>query len=342
MNKTRSEKKSNWDDVFSENIIDRRKIIWRRSVIISCFILICIVVVQCFFIKSGESVLQRVIEICVVPIITAILSGAFLNIVYTESENSQLKEVKNFEYKELARDFFEILDKSGGKKRFNERIDVTLSRYCEEEKIEKFLNIKIAYEFETNILDNKLRFMFVRNPSGDISSYLSSYNASLMGYEFYWANDESGTFDKSIIKDDDYKIENVSVNSIPRTEFNIYKSNATAEGNIIVYEIDISDVLNNKKSTEELYKLALEVSFPMEIESILCITHEYPTKSSEVSVNYSQIAQDITVYTMPITGPIPVNDQHITNTHCNQYRYSGWLIPKTGYIISWWKNEKSN
>lgn len=342
-NQSRIDKTSKWEKIFSVKAEDSKKKVWRIITIVSCIALISMTIFQTIF-QTIESVpiywqiLGNIINYFGIPVTTAVLSAAFINIVYVAYENSQLHSIKNFEYKELAQDFFEVLEKSKGKKRKNEHIDVTLSSFKKNgQNNPELLQIRISYEFEENILDESISFMFERNNKGDISSFLSSSNSKLENYEFYWGNDETG-FPAQKINDEDYIIEQISIDSHPIKRDCIHCVKTDIEdGRQIVYKADIPKMIKDKKQKNEFYNMALMVSFPMEAESILFITHEYPTKTSEMSVNYSEIADNTEIYTMPMTGPIPVNTQENSNPSLKQYRYDGWLIPKTGYVIAWWK-----
>lgn len=340
-NQRNQDKPSKWEKIFCEDLVDGKKRIWKTATIVSCLALPVMTLVQIFVINDTANVCHQVwrdiFNTLLIPVATAILSAAFLNIVYVTYENRQLSNIKNFEYRELAQKFFEVLDNVGGKKRKSEHIDVSLLPFRKEQQTNpKLLKIKIRYEFDTNILNDSLYFMFERNSKGDISPYISSSNPELQNYEFYWGNDEAGTFPTSEVDDTDYILEQISIGSDPvPTDTLIPEIKDVESGKLIVYRVDVPE--NAKNPPKKYYHLTLTVSFPMEAESILFITHEYPTESSEMSVNYSEIEDNTVVYTMPMTGPIPVNDQNISDPSREEYRYDGWLIPKTGYVIAWWK-----
>lgn len=338
---------SKWEKIFCETLVDGKKKMWRLVTIISLVALVGMTFLQIVYIKNTENVyleaLGDIFNFFLIPVTTAILSAAFLNIVYVTYENRQLKSIKKFSYKELAQKFFEVLDEVGEKKRRNEHIDVSLLPFKKDNQINpRLLRIKIKYEYETNTLKDFLYFMFERNRNGDIVPYISSSNPELQNYEFYWGNDETGTFPASEVSDEDYAIEQISIGSYPVPMDTLLRDvSDTDSGKLIIYRVHVPE--ETKNPPKEYYRLTLTVSFPMEAESILFITHEYPTESSEMSVKYSEIQDSTMVYTMPMTGPIPVKNQNNSSEDSfEQYRYDGWLIPKTGYVISWWKKDRES
>ena len=334
--------KQDWANALSEK---RTKRVWVYCVIGSLITLILVILAKNLLIPKCNDILwlQNILEVGVdafTSVATGVLGAAVLNIAYDKKENKALKMLRSLSYVDLLSEFYHVLDAFHGKCRLDERIEVEMKPFMDgnQQKSTCLIMNDVDYEFRTNKIKDSIKLRFERCLDGNVNPYLSGMNKELNGLEFYWGNDETGEgFKTHSINQEAYKVTRVSVEGkalqIPKPQIT-----ETEKGNpVITYDIPLTqDILENLEE-DGYVQILLSVSFPMDSESIMFISHEYPTHDSKVSVNYSGIADDTVVYVMPVTGPIPVGEPLPGKEHYCEYRHRGWLIPKTGYIIAWWK-----
>lgn len=333
------EVENKWDDIFTS---PRNAKVWGGCIVVSFIVIICVAVYNNYskdaaFIEIVKNALPTIL----LTIATSVLGAAFLNIVYRENENRKLKLIKSLGYDNMLSAFFKTLDELNGKVRRDEQIEVEFSK-LRDEKDEKdeikdsLYKVKIRYNYKTFLKDNCIKFMFERinGETKKVQNYTSGLNNDLIGYEFYWGNDETG-FGNTEIGDNDYKIYDVFVDShSDDLVCETFKTNpAILE---FVYKLPSTIKCKNREMN-----IRYTVEFPMERESIMFLTHELPTQNATVKIDYSKIRNDTLIYTMPVTGTIPVQ-KHLSQEEkgSETYTYNGWIIPKAGYIIAWWDKDE--
>ena len=116
----------------------------------------------------------------------------------------------------------------------------------------------------------------------------------------------------------------------------------TDQGCIIEYIFQIPEE-DYSEYKDDYSKIRYTVEFPMERESILFLNHELPTKNTELKVDYSRVKEKTDVYVIPVTGSAAVESDTFNDDGIQNYRHTGWVTPKAGYIVAWWDlNNKVN
>jgi hypothetical protein len=147
--------------------------------------------------------------------------------------------------------------------------------------------------------------------------------------EFVWQQDER-TMPAGIITESDYSIEGAYVGDNP------------CEIQRIDDEDKITFVFNVPSGidTSGLQSLEYRVKLPFEKESVLSLTHDFPTLNATVSFDWREVSEEIDTYVLTMAGiqdnPIPwdTDDKFVI-----KYKYRGWLNPQNGYVFVWWERK---
>lgn len=321
-----------WEKVLTP--LDKNKRFWGICVCISVCILIVATAINTWNDNSEEIILLNYICDIIIALSTAILGTFALNIIYNLAEYHKIKEISKVSYEDLLPDLLTSLEQFNGRFRKDESILVKLSKYNEFAK-RNFYKIILEYQYTTNLsnLEN-LKFVFYRECNNNVNKFTGGLNSDHILYDFMWGVDESG-FSPNIIKNKDYNISQLVVGENTISNINEYRTiSKNGEYTIISYNIPISDLNNINK--EKSIQLSYCVTLPLTREDLLLITHEMPTRNAKITFDFTEVKSEVDVYGIPITGtisPIAPNedeDNRIT------YIISGWILPKQGYIFSWW------
>lgn len=333
-----------WKAIFNK---PQSSFIWTLCIVGS---LIAIVAVRIFIYghedateekKIISSIVYAVLPDIVNAIASGLLGAAMLNLVYREYENRKIRLIESLAYNDMLAGLFAALDKIKGKARFDENIQLSMEKYKDEngKQIQELILIRIKYKFYTYLRENSIKCIFDRIQGSDnVGDYTAGVNEELLKYEFYWGNDETG-FPLGIVNNNSYKIYDVSIGTCRENlemTHNTEKFGADKSRESYKFSIPEDEGINIK----EKQMIMFTVEFPMERESILMLTHELPTENVVVDIDYSNIMDDFYVYSLPVSGSIPVKKHFSEQPGKLSFDYNGWLMPKAGYIISWWDNPK--
>lgn len=330
-------KKNKWDEIFEETKGIKT---WTTCVFVS-FGIIALIIISKIYNWFGSNSVADVIVDTILSIITGVLGAAILNITYRVYENYKLSMIKSISFHGMLPEFFQSLEKLDRRERTDEIISMKFHKYKNNngQIVPTLFDVCLSYSFKTRLRQNFFECSFLRicEPeiiSDEIPAYTGGISDTLCSYEFYWANDETGFSPANIVSNESYKIYDALIDDEPL----IVTSEAYDDehGKIfIIYKLSLPRNSIIDLSSEHTIKFT--VKLPMEYESILFLTHQYPTKNTEVNIDYSIVQDQISVYTMAITGAIPVKQQRRTESGLECYTHKGWILPKSGYVVSWWK-----
>lgn len=341
---------NDWNSIFDEPSGKRA---WTRCVIISIIGITIVTALKFFFYRSETDynnyyVIWNAASDTLIAVFTGVLGAAILNLFYRIYESSKLKKIKSISYDNLLIDVFKALERVNGRYRKEEHIDLKFSKFIRDgNTLPELVEIKIRYEFKTKLNTPFLQCYILRafkkeafGDSDNPSRYSSGTDDKLTKYEFYWFNDETEFIQNEEYKvwRGDYKIYDCFIGPYKADGIKVEESECSI-GQELVYTINLpKDIKLNLK--DELL-IRFTVSFPMEKESILFLTHEFPTKDTEVVIDSSEVMDYINLYTMPVTGAMQVQKQMSMEDGKEFYSYEGWMLPKSGYVVSWWDNGKT-
>ena len=329
-------KNNKWESIFEESKSSKT---WTWCIIISVFVIIAIIVIRTLDCFDPTNLVASAIIDTFLSVATGVLGAAILNITYRAYENNKLSMIKSISFNGMLVDFFKSLEKINGKDRRDEKINLKFREFKDKEEnvVPDLLDVQLSYTFKTKLRRRFFKCSIKRilkqeDVSEELPEYTGGISGALSEYEFYWANDETGGFPPNVVSNDSYRIYDVFIDDEKLEK----KMIITNENGIVSIEYEFSLPTNSSCDLNKYHLLRFSVRLPMECESILFLTHEYPTKDTEVTIDYSYLQNDISVYTMAITGAIPVKNQAITDNGVDRYTHKGWLLPKSGYVVSWW------
>ena len=331
--------KNKWSNIFEESKSSKT---WTYCIIASITIVISVIIVRIFNLVDSSNLVANVIIDTLLSVVTGVLGAAILNITYRAYENHKLSLIKSISFGGMLAEFFQSLEKIQGKDRRDEKIVMKFREYEDENKnvIPELFDVVLSYSFKTKLRKNYFKCSIKRIlKQEDVANELPEYTGGISGafcdYEFYWANDESGAFPQDVVKDNSYKIYDAFIDD-EKLEPEV---DSHEEFGKVLMEYKFSLPKGCRCDLTSYHTIKFSVKLPMERESILFLTHEYPTKDTEVTIDYSLVQKQISVYTMAITGAIPVKQQTITDNGVDCYTHKGWILPKSGYVVSWWANK---
>lgn len=321
--------------------IDKNKRFWAKCVSIAAIILIITVILDTWNIQGEKIKCVSLTYICdiVIALSTTVLGTFLLNIIYNLTESHKIAAISEVSYENLLPNLLSGLEQFHGRFRKDEAISVELHKYDHEKK-KNFYKIKIEYQYTTIVSDLKqLEFKFCRNYDRSVKEFTGGLNDDYIKCDFIWGVDER-EFESGVIEDSDYCISQLIIgnNQIDNIEFykRVIISDSTSKKNrTIVYAVPISSLKNI--DPHKPIQLSYCVSFPLEKQDIILLTHEIPTEKAKVVFDYAAIKDEVSVYAMPITGTIAPFEVEEEENSKIKYIISGWILPKQGYVFGWWK-----
>ena len=183
----------------------------------------------------------------------------------------------------------------------------------------------LTYKYKKSDIEKDTKFTIYRISNDTDRENLPLISDECLKNEFVWYNDETDFDDTLDISD--YSISNLMIGKTPY-ELKRVESNS---GLVITY----SCVLDAPPSAMSF--VTYKVSIPVELESMITITAEFPSNGGGVTFDYSDLSDDLDVSAFPRTGlksnPVDLSSEN----GIKQFQHADWLLPKDGYVFSWWK-----
>ena len=347
-----SKTKNNKNHTLFKNILKKNfeKKIWRRTVIISAIASFLLGLAYLFFKVYPDIMPDKFSQICtdiitaiLFPIATSILSAAFLNIVYRSYSNKTIEKFQAllYENKSFIPNLLESYSSYSKIYRKNQNITVTFDKY-ENDLSNNFFELRFEIEYKTSFKKFPyLKFVFERLKDNLPDDYLSGQNEKILESQFYWAANEKD-FD-SIINNENYSLSHISIDNhrvdTDFIEYKNYESNDNYHSNIVEYSISTYDFCKkNNLDKNSFHKLRYTVHLPMQKNDTFAWTAEVPTFKNHFTIDYSRVNDEINCYAFAFAGPdnncvkLLSSDEFVY-----KYEYTSCLLPKYGYVLSWWK-----
>lgn len=327
----------NWKNKLTP--LDKNKKFWGWCVAISVVLLVIIIAIDTWNDGCSPSIgwLNYVCNISE-SLVTAVLGVFLLNIVYNLSEIHTITKISEVSYGDMLPLILSSLEKYDGRYRKDENIHVKISKYHDKKK-DNYFRITLQYQYLTNVSHlSEFKFLFIRTKS-NVNDVTTGIRDNYVNCDFLWGNDETA-FPDSNIQDGDYCLRNLIIAGTPIVNLQSYKivQNSLDDSRVeISYNIPINLVSTISSASE--VQLTYRVEFPLCKEDILLITHEFPTQNAQIIFDDSEVADQITVYSMPITGISEAVSPNCSSPelHDISYSISGWIMPKQSYFFGWWK-----
>ena len=320
--------------------IDGNKKYWRRWVCWSLFLLIVVVGLKH---AVFETSIWEIIFSIFIPLLTVVLGACLLNIIYNKAEGKKIQAISDVSYDDLLPNLLDSLSAIGGKYRKDEIIHIKIEKYPPHVTMKNDLyKLEIDYQYKTMFKNQSydyIEFMFKRLfNQQNINEFTGGKNRALLKYDFYWGMDESG-FPQNSVTDADYVLSQLMIDNtaIPNADLNRHVETGNSKDyQTINYYVPLENLDAFDRSKE--YALSYTITMPIEKESIILITHELPTCGGEVTFDYATLENEISVYGLPMTGlERPTSPYNSAGVPKIKYRYTNWILPKQGYVFSWWE-----
>lgn len=183
----------------------------------------------------------------------------------------------------------------------------------------------LTYKYKKSSVEKNTKFTIYRITQDTDPDNLPLISEECLKNEFVWYNDETD-FDHAV-DISDYSISNLMIG---KTSYEL-KRIENNSGEVITYSCD----LNTPPSAMSF--VTYKVSIPIEIESMITITAEFPSNGGGVTFDYSDLSDELVVSAFSKTG-IKSNPVDLSSENgIKQFQHADWLLPKDGYVFSWWK-----
>src|SRR6266568_2456848 len=256
----------------------------------------------------------------ILSLTTNIFAGLLFAYFYKVKESDRLRMLRNVALPEFTQELLTDVAHYRGTYCKEHNVDAKLRIH---ESRSDLLTCELTYSYRKSKIGKEVKATFYRIADETNTDDLPIIADECHFNEFVWYNDERDMGERPL--SNSYVVSDLCIGNIK------YKMNRVENG-----DDRISYFIELKEEPAELSFITYKVSFPVERESIITITAEFPTKSASFSFDYKELARDITVSVLPKTGiksnPISTNK----DDGFLRFRHDGWMLPKDGYTISWW------
>ena len=209
--------------------------------------------------------------------------------------------------------------------------------YCENHdvyvKLRKHPNGKnmlmcdLTYKYKKSSIERSTKFTVYRiiNDNDKDKDDLPLISDECLKNEFVWYNDETD-FDNAV-NISDYSISDLMIG---KTNYELKRA-VNNSGAVITYSCDIN------VTPPEMAFVTYKVSIPVELQSMITVTAEFPTNGGGITFDYSDLSNELVVSAFSRTG-IKSNPVDLSSENgLKRFHHADWLLPKDGYVFSWWK-----
>lgn len=257
---------------------------------------------------------------------SSILAGLLFAFIYHRKENEKLEIIRKVGQQELIEEVLREVAHYEGIYCVNHIMDACLRPHPNNNS---YYLCTITHRYNKSHINKNLVFVFHRVINDDISDIPEIADEALIR-EFIWQNDEKDFATKPT--EDDYRIENIFVNG------KRYLPSIEIKNNHIFYSCELPQTF------DQLTAISFDATFPMERESTLNLTSEFPSKGITMNFRWSDLLvvnPNIVTYSIAKIGlkTNPAMIQHQPNSH--EINYLGWALPKDSCTFTWWKNDNN-
>ncbi len=316
------------------DIFERSGRVSRRAVIVSIISFIITLVLlrlasiswdyQQFFALDAAS--TQFVSNAIVSVITSIVAAFIFAYAFQVRDNKKLNKLVAIANNEYLQELLQSVDSFNGTYLEDYIANVKL---CDHPNPD-FITLKINFEYKKYPIRTPLMFTLYRLTNDSDPKDLQFIVQERSVKEFVWQQDER-SFPVEI-GDDEYSIEGVHVE---QAECTVEK---VVTGHTITYTCELPHNIDASVPQTVEY----EVQLPFENESVLSLTHDFPTLNATINIDYRDVADRIDIYVLTMAGlrdnplPRPTNAPYII-----RYKHRGWLSPQNGYVITWWGKSES-
>ena len=278
---------------------------------------------------SGQKTAEKFADLAVQLVAGVLAAGVFAHF-YISEENEKLQRLRRVGEPALVEDILQDLGHYEGV--YCE--DFTLRARLYRHPTKAYLLCTVRHDYKISRLKLPLRAIFNRRTAevGTIAEFPAIENEVMQNF-FVWNNDETQYTDKP--DEGDYRIVNVTIGG---TKCALSKEvNSTKGGSTIRYTASINELPEDGGMIGVTY----DVTFPMENESILSLTAEFPSHRGEFAFDYTALGKEkgFSIYPIANIGLKKNPLEYPSNgTDEIRFKHDSWLLPKDCVVVAWWNS----
>jgi hypothetical protein len=264
---------------------------------------------------------------CLFQLATGVFAAYVFAFYYQGRQRSQLEELRHTAQPDLLVSVLSDLAYYRGIYCEDHKMVATLEPHPE---TKQYLLCRIKHDYKKSRILSQFRATVFRIPHDTHLSddHFPDIAQEAMSSEFVWYNDERDF--PAVPNDLDYDVQHLVVE---QQKFTLRK--ATYKDRMVFW-------CNLPAFEENLKHITFEFTFPMELESVLSLTAEYPSHRGCITFDFSRFRNELDVVALPKIGiersPIEL---HRKEDGVYQYQYGDWALPKDGCAFAWWTKKKT-
>lgn len=191
-----------------------------------------------------------------------------------------------------------------------------------------YLTCVMEHSFRKTLPGPQAFLRIKRNDKTNGVLWPSSFSQLCLSSLFIWSADES-SFPRAP-EDGDYLITDFRIDS---ETIDLKRIESTPH--LLTFEAQIPQHLQD----HELHHISFAVTIPVENSSAISVNHQWPTRGSVVSFNYTSV-DDIDVVGFDFTGMKSEPDLKSTKMEITYEFPNRWALPRSGYCFVWWQRTR--
>lgn len=256
-------------------------------------------------------------------IVTSILAGMLFAYLYQRKENGKLDVIRSVGRHDLIEEVLREVAHYQGVYCEDHSMDVRLMPHPSNNA---YYLCAITHDYKKSRLRKELEFVFYRTTAdSEANEILPEIADEALIREFVWYNDEKDF--ASSPNAGDYGVGALYVDGKP------YTLKKRVQGNHLFYYCELPSAF------DKLTRVRFDVTVPIEKESILSLTSEFPSKGVKVVFRWNDLAADAPALTVFPTIKLGLKTSPAQITHhpsSHEVTHHGWALPKDSCIFAWW------
>ena len=260
-------------------------------------------------------------------IVTNILAAMIFARFYSKKESNRVSAIKDLSQPDFMKEV--LMDIAHYKGIYCEDHDVYVKLRRQSNNC-NILICELTYKYKKSLINKDVNFTIYRITKETDHQKIPLIADECLKNEFVWYNDETD-FDGIVDETENaskYTVSDLVIDGKPITNLPRFENNSK---DIITYSYTL------EKEPKSMSLITFKVTLPIEFESAITITAEFPSNRGEIVFDYSEIKNDIALASFSRTGiksnPVDFGDKN----GIRKFQHNGWLLPKDGYVFSWWK-----
>lgn len=311
-------------------VFDDANIVSKKAIVVSIiFLIVVIIILRLLTVYPEFNKFFTVNEVAfqlyanaVLSVITSVVAAFIFAYIFTRRENKKLRKIQTLANNDYLIELLQSVDRFRGAYVEDYIANVRLCKHPSNQLI----SVKIHFEYKKYPISSPILITIYRITDEPNIADLQQIVQERAFKEYVWQQDER-SFPIVLEPDREYLVDNVWVGKSQCLVDMIRKENEITASCIVPSDVDISIP----------QPIEYVVTLPFETESVLSLTHDFPTFNSTVNFDYSDVGDMIDVYVLTMAGlqdnPIP----HSTgNPFQIRFKHRGWLSPQNGYVMAWW------